>query len=420
MEDKIEKSGNFRKNFIWNMIGVSLNSFNSLFYMVIITRVNGTDDAGIFTLAFSIACLVFYIGTYSGRVYQVTDSSKSIEDTDYIIQRSVCFLLLLVVSLIYSGINNYSSEKLIVVILLCLVKGSEAFSDVMYGILQKNNQLYYAGYSLTIKSIVSIVLFIIIDLLTHNMIFAIMAMLLTWVLVLFVFDIPKAMKFVQTKFILRINRILFLFRNGFFIFIVNFLAIYIVNAPKYAADGLLSDSSQAMFGIIVMPATLLSVAVQCFIQPYLVQLYRHSNRNDIYSFNKVVFKLVAFIIGIGVVCLIGAYFLGIPVLSLIYGIDLSSFKMCLEIIILSSIFNSISIILSSALVTVNNNFIQFVFYLITSAISLFLCPVLIRSFGIFGATLSFLLILFSQCFLFVCFYVFLNITKRLFIKCNHS
>ena len=239
MEDKIEKSGNFRKNFIWNMIGVSLNSFNSLFYMVIITRVNGTDDAGIFTLAFSIACLVFYIGTYSGRVYQVTDSSKSIEDTDYIIQRSVCFLLLLVVSLIYSGINNYSSEKLIVVILLCLVKGSEAFSDVMYGILQKNNQLYYAGYSLTIKSIVSIVLFIIIDLLTHNMIFAIMAMLLTWVLVLFVFDIPKAMKFVQTKFILRINRILFLFRNGFFIFIVNFLAIYIVNAPKYAADGFL-------------------------------------------------------------------------------------------------------------------------------------------------------------------------------------
>ena len=33
-------NGNLKKNFIWNMIGMTLNSFNSLFFMIIVTRLN--------------------------------------------------------------------------------------------------------------------------------------------------------------------------------------------------------------------------------------------------------------------------------------------------------------------------------------------------------------------------------------------
>ncbi len=34
------------------MIGTTLNSFNSMFFMIIITRINGTEDAGLYTLVF--------------------------------------------------------------------------------------------------------------------------------------------------------------------------------------------------------------------------------------------------------------------------------------------------------------------------------------------------------------------------------
>ena len=48
---------NTKKNVIWNMIGTTANAFNSLFFMIIVTRINGLKDSGIFTLAFSLACL---------------------------------------------------------------------------------------------------------------------------------------------------------------------------------------------------------------------------------------------------------------------------------------------------------------------------------------------------------------------------
>ena len=210
MEKELENTVNFRKNFIWNMIGVSLNSFNSLFYMVIITRVNGTDAAGIFTLGFSIACLVYYIGTYAGRVYQVTDTNKDITDTDYIIQRVICFCFLLLVSVGYSVFRGYTIEKFIIVFLLCLMKGLESFSDVLYGILQKNDHLYYAGYSLTIKSMVSIVLFILLDIITRNLLLSVSGMVLVWIITTLLFDIPKALKYVKSTFEFRFNRIMFL------------------------------------------------------------------------------------------------------------------------------------------------------------------------------------------------------------------
>ena len=31
----------FLKNFVWNILGTGFNSFNSLFFLIIVTRING-------------------------------------------------------------------------------------------------------------------------------------------------------------------------------------------------------------------------------------------------------------------------------------------------------------------------------------------------------------------------------------------
>ena len=93
MEDKL-----FKKNFLWNMIGTTLNSFNSMFFMIIITRINGTEDAGLYTLVFSIVCLLYNIGIYAGRTFQVTDQTNRYNDTEYVIHRMMTVSLMFVVA----------------------------------------------------------------------------------------------------------------------------------------------------------------------------------------------------------------------------------------------------------------------------------------------------------------------------------
>ena len=65
-----------KKNIIWNIIGATANAFNSLFFAIIVTRINGINDGGIFTYSFATACLLYMIGVYSGRTFQVTDNQN--------------------------------------------------------------------------------------------------------------------------------------------------------------------------------------------------------------------------------------------------------------------------------------------------------------------------------------------------------
>ena len=74
---------NLKKSYIWNTIGSGFNSFNSLFFLIIVTRINGIKEAGIFTFSFATAAMLYIIAIYSGRTYQVTETIKDIGDNEF-------------------------------------------------------------------------------------------------------------------------------------------------------------------------------------------------------------------------------------------------------------------------------------------------------------------------------------------------
>lgn len=77
----MQKQDNLKKNYIWNTIGTTFLSFNSLFFMIIVTRINGIQDGGIFSFSYASACIVNAIALFCGRTYQVTDDNKEISES---------------------------------------------------------------------------------------------------------------------------------------------------------------------------------------------------------------------------------------------------------------------------------------------------------------------------------------------------
>ena len=67
-------------------------------------------------------------------------------------------------------------------------KALEAFSDVLYGILQKNDRLEIVGKSFFMKALFSVILFFIIDYITKNMITSTISIILVNIIILIVFD----------------------------------------------------------------------------------------------------------------------------------------------------------------------------------------------------------------------------------------
>ena len=394
---------NMKKNVIWNAIGTTCNAFNSLFFMMIVTRINGIEDSGIFTMAFSLACLFCLFGGYEGRVFQVTDMSGKTSDMEYILHRYLTSIIAVLITVGYCIFMSYDQQRFLITLCLCLMKILEMLADVYYGILQKHEELYLVGQSLFIKSVGSFVVFLIVDLLSHNLIYACAALDVVWVLLLLIFDVPRAHNHIVKKQ-WSLNHILGLFKSGFFAFSILFLAIYLVNAPKYALDGRVDSSLQAIYGIILMPATFLSLVVQYIIQPILNQLAGYFRKGEKKIFNSLVFKVVAGIAIFGVVVVGVAWLLGIPVLNILYGVNINDYKLHLIIIVIGAVLYSISTLLSAALTTVRYTFIQCMVFLISSGFGFLISIILIDHYAILGASLAYLAIMVCQLALYLIAY----------------
>lgn len=392
----MEKNIQFRKNFIWNILGTGINAFNSLFFMIIVTRVNGIDNAGIFTIAFSTACIMYIIGVYAGRIYQVTENDKTITDKEYILNRIITTVIMLILVIIFCLIKKYSIYKSIIFLLLTTYKALEAFSDVIYGILQKNEKLDIVGKSLFFKSIISVIAFIIIDFITKNLIISMVTTILINILILFIYDLKNSDEYIDYKVKFHRNNILKIFKAGFFTFAIAFLGMYILNAPKYAIDNYLENNYQTIFGIIVMPATIIGLVAQFLIHPYLNQILSLYEERNLKGLNKLILRLIFVILGFGAISSVLAYFLGPEVLGIVYGIDLTSYRLELLIIIISSTIYTVGVIYSSVLTTVRDTRSQFIIYIIISIVALIVSNVCTKVAKIEGAVIAYLIIMATQ------------------------
>jgi len=388
---------NFCRNFVWNLVGTTLSAFASLFFMMIVTRVNGIDDAGIFSFAFSMASVFLVIGTYSGRTFQVTDKNKKTTDSDYFYLKFATCLAMLIVGLAFCLIRGYSGDKFLIIMFLVIYRALEAFSECTYAVIQKKDRLYQVGRSMFMKALFSLVGFFTIDCLTRNVALACTMIIFSHLLLIVFYDLPKLFK-TQFHFeSFRATKVRYLFKIGFFTFGFSFLNLYIINAARYVLDSTASDSAQTIYGIIAMPATVLALVGQYLIQPFLTSFKKFFATNA-REFQKLVLKLCLAIFGIGIVCILAAWLLGIPVLELLYAIDLDGNLPGLLLIIVGGVFNALMLVISTALVTMRHTSDQFWIYCVASLAAFALARVLVRADGVTGACLSYML---SMALLFV-------------------
>lgn len=405
---------NIKKNFIWNVIGSTISAFTSLFFLIIVTRVNGVNEAGIFTFGFSTACLLQVIGTYYGRTYQVTERDKKFSDSDFLYSRIFSCLLMIIVAIVFAFSRSYSFYKVIVVILLVFYKMLEAFSESLYAIIQKHNELYKVGISLFLKGMCSLIIFVIVDYFTNNIIASIISMILISSILMIIYDVKNVKLYNEKKTKFAYSKIVLLFKSGFFTFLFTLLSQYIINAPRYAIDSNLTDNYQTIFGIIIMPATIIMLFGQFMIHPFLIDLNNKLKEHKIKEFTKLIVKLSGFIIAFGIISNLAAYLIGIPFLELVYGIELNEYLIPLLIILSGATIYGVSFIISNSLIAMRKTKIQSVIYMIASIFALFISNALVIKEKIMGASIAYMATMILICLMYI--FVFIREIKKLIKK----
>ena len=133
--------------YLWNTCAAMLNAFQTVFILMLISRIDPVIDAGVFTIAFAIGNLMMAIGKYGIRQFQVSDVEEKYSFKEYTVARIVTSIIMIVASFAYVGLNLasglYNSSKSIVIILICLAKVIDAVEDVIHGMFQQYLRLMW-------------------------------------------------------------------------------------------------------------------------------------------------------------------------------------------------------------------------------------------------------------------------------------
>lgn len=199
----------------------------------------------------------------------------------------------------------------------------------------------------------------------------------------------KKVKITKTKFSIKANERIF--KIGFFSFGLNFVGIYLFNISRYSIDDLLSNDMQTIYGIILMPASFMALLGQYIVQPSITKISNYIRDKKYFDLKNIILKLLIIIIALGIAVFAVAYIFEAPVLKLVYGVDISEHFVSMLIIIVASVFYSISIIISAILISMRKTLSQVISYIVVSVIGTFIAYKFVENFQIFGASITYLL-----------------------------
>ena len=106
---------------------------------------------------------------------------------------------MVIISILFCLINRYDVIKTVLILVLVGYRVFEDISEAFYGILQKNNRLDIIGISMTIKVVLAIILFCIINQLTHNIILSSFGFIIGFAFVYSIYDLKKGNVYQKTN-----------------------------------------------------------------------------------------------------------------------------------------------------------------------------------------------------------------------------
>ena len=385
-----------KKDYIWNSIGSFLQSAISPILLIVITRLNGVGDSGLFSFAMSLSVVFWAISLWGGRTYQVSDVKKEFSNGDYIVVRFISSLIVAVFSISFCILSGYDLIKTELIMVLVSFKILESIADSMYGVLQIHNKLYIVGISLTMKSVFGFMIFAIVDILTKNIVYGALSIFIVNIAVVIFYDIPW-MKHVESvgltkKNIMQAGKIM---KKTAEVFVVVFLTMFSLNIPRYFLDKYHYDQI-GYFGIMAMPITLLTLFISFVLQPNVVNLSELLKRKKIKEFTKIVSKIDFITFTLGILFVVSSYLIGVWALNTVFGIDINNFRIDLTIMVIGAVANAFVSIYVNLLIILRRFKGQFYTLLVTNILAVVLSIYLIDKLAMLGSVLVFMIISFLQ------------------------
>ena len=379
--------------YFWNTVGGLLMAFQSVIMLMVLTRVCDVTLAGVFTLAYANANLFLNLGKYGERNFQVSDIGEKYLFSDYRNSRAITTIGMILAGslwLIWSAVSvGYSIEKTLTVFMMLLFKAVDSIEDVYQGNYQQHGRLDIGAKCLTLRIASTIVIFAA-SVIALRSLFVPLTIATVYTVAVFIGETL----WVRRKYKLPTNESKAKRGGGtwglllecFPVFLATFLLFYIGNAPKYAIDAVMDDAAQAYYGYIAMPVFVVGLLAGFIYNPIIGSLAEDWGRGDRHRFAKRLLVQCVLIVVITLICVVGAWLIGIPVLGFLYNANLSPYRMDLIILLVGGGFLALVSLFTTGITIIRWQRKLMLGYVIIAALAAIFSPIVVGYSGVDGAS----------------------------------
>lgn len=373
-------------------MGTACFALATLVMTIVISRLLGETQAGMFSVGLSIAQWLVTIAYFEIRTFQVTDVRNEYSFKYYLTLRIVMCIITFLASIVYVVFNNYDIQKVIIILLVCLYKISDSIADTFEGEFQKEDRIDISGKSEFYRVFFSILVLIIAVAVSKNLILSLIIMNVVAYGMIVLLDISIAVKRVSVRITGDMKRLWELVKMCIPLAVSTFLSTYIINSSKLSVDRVLGDEAQLYYTAVFMPNMVINLFSGIIFKPMQTAMAVNYYEKKYKNFWHIISKMILIITGFTFVCEVGAYILGIPVLSWLYGVNLKKYKLTLLLLLLCGGINAVNIIFYYVLAIMRKQKYMTILYIIVCLVSFLIMDTMTVRMGLTGAALGYLIL----------------------------
>lgn len=404
-------------NMVWTLLGQITYILSQWMIILILTKIQGVEAVGLFTLALSISAPIIMFFNLRMHLVLTSDTKQDNQFIDYFALRLFTTLVsfICIICLVFWA---YTNDKFII-IFIGLAKSFEAISDICYALIRKHEYTKYIAVSQISTGLLMLVCFSSTIYFTNSLDSACIAIALSRLLVLIFYDIPIAIKtlslphpirnFYQGLCSLRkrgLRQLKKLIIMGIPLGAVAGLNSLNTNIPKYFVSKLLGNAMLGYFTPMTYIFNISLVIVGLLLTTTIPRLAHYYSSHEHDKLNRLIKYLIfmAFFAG-GLGALI-SHFFGAQIITLLFGPLYSHYAYVLTYLMIAATLNYIAIIFIYLLTAIRALNSQVILFFIAVAITTALSGLLIAHYQLAGAafveiiTGSWLMLGFSSVFIY--------------------
>ncbi|MCH4207988.1 MAG: oligosaccharide flippase family protein [Solobacterium sp.] len=361
-----------KKNLSWTTAGMVLYNFAIWVLSALTLRMLGATMSGYYAVAMSIGNTMYAIALWGMRSFIVSDQKHEFSYGEYcgarLIGISIGALGLVAVLLF----THYDSTQVLILILYSAFKFAEALTELMDCFMQEQKQMDINAKSMILRSVLYIALFYAALKVTGSLAIGLAVILVLALLVFVFFNLRVVKERVSIKGVIFNQGTWKIVKECFPIMMFESLAAAVVAIPRLRYETIGSLDALGIYTSIYTMVIFLQLVINVLIYtfaPYMAEAYQN---HDHKSFMKQVVILFAGAAGLGLLAEVLVYFLGEPVIGLLYGADVGPYYTYLYVGILSGVTMVWTMVFSQLFTILRHTYDQ----LICSAVSTIACYLL--------------------------------------------